>query len=187
MHYGVSLGWTHDVKGTSLLDFGSRDQRQTLIRMMLSHSRLQSAGHFPSWPAELSQYLLLPPVDNTNNVANFLLSVPHISAWHSAFFSAERVGHVMESTQCPVSSVHSSQYSPFSHRMAQLFFTFTYDPSVRLEVSAGSNCMRPGCTSKDAYSQPFACKCSTIAYCSRRCQQLDRQRHQPTCKPCTFD
>lgn len=183
IHYAASLNWTCDVKGTSLLDFPPRETRQEVIRMFTNYYVHIRNGKLPAaWPIEFGKYIRSPSIDHTNNIVNFLLSPPFHKAWHEAFFARERVGHAMAKSQYPLCSAVPSTYSPFSQRLAQLSFTFTYDPTVKLEIPAGSNCMRPGCTSRVA-QVPIACQCFNMTYCTSRCQQADLARHRENCRP----
>jgi hypothetical protein len=192
IHFALSLNWTRDVKGSWLFDFADASQRMEFIRLARSyHARLHEHGRlndsdlptavgatFPVPPCTF----LLPARDHLMNLCTPVLASHCKVPWREAFFHPRLAGGYVNA---PSGSFEQGLYSALASRSTHLWFTFTYDPTVRMEAPQGlALCVNPRCVSRsiEEPSKELHCKrCWSAVYCSDACQRQDAAAHAPLC------
>ena len=128
MHFAYSMNWIADVAGSQIIDYDAK-QRKEIFRVGYETMDILYQGtHFES-------VFRFPPPGTPMNIASYALAMRWHGVWIDNFFEiARREG------PCQVGNVENAVFNPLSTTgNTTLFFTFTYDPEIKLKPQCDDN------------------------------------------------
>jgi len=176
IHFGFSVDWIRRVRGTFLLDYRKKEERQYVLE-----SSAADAARILQQYADGKRFIFPIRESPVNRTCQFLGA-----GYHKLWVENWRI-RALESGFCKIGLVEYARQlaSPLWQRGGtNVHLTWTYDPAVSFAGVCRAPCpnITPGCDCEPTFARDVLCRvCASVSYCSENCLQADIINHSFIC------